>query len=252
MYYSVVGSRVRVAGSMHMLPADAPHLPQWLWDAYAWSEDLLVESDPPEILQFLQLTDGTTLAQHVPAKHWTALQKIATRSGIPAEQFTVWKPWAALLAMEAALQPYAPGVETQFLGSAQSQGKPTYMLETGASIAALLDRVPPEIIVGYMTRVLDAPDLACKRIRQLHQGWIERSPAAMYEVARETPVFQNAALKQAVLTRRNLAWMPRLRLALQSPRNTLVVVGALHLCGTDSIWALLKQEGYTLVEETAA
>jgi uncharacterized protein YbaP (TraB family) len=180
------------------------------------------------------------------------LQAIATRTGIPAAQFATWKPWAALLAMEAALQPYAPGVETQFLSSARTQGKPTYTLETGASIAALLDRVPPEVIVAYMTRVLDAPDLACRRIRQLHQGWLERSLAAMYEAARETPVFQNPALKQAVLTGRNLAWMPRLRLALQSPRNTLIVVGALHLCGADSIWALLEQEGHTLVEETAA
>ena len=43
--------------------------------------------------------------------------------------------------------------------------------------------------------------------------------------------------------------MPRLRLALQAPRNTLIVVGALHLCGTGSIWELLEQEGYSLIEE---
>ena len=246
MYFSVAGSQVRIAGSMHMLPDYAPHLPHWLWDAFAWSEDLLIESDPPEILHHLPLTDGTLLAQYVPATHWTALHDIVTRSGVSSEQLAGWKPWAALLVLEAALQPYAPGVEAQFLGCSATQNKPTFMLETGASVAALLDRVPVEVIVNYMTNLLDAPELARVRARQLHQAWLDCSLSSMYEVARDTPIFQTEALKEAILTQRNRAWMPSLRLALQAPRNTLIVVGALHLCGEDSIGELLKREGYSM------
>lgn len=247
MLFSVPGSQVKIAGSMHMLPAASPHLPAWVWDAYAWSEEVVIESNPPEILPYLPLTDGTTLAQYISAAHWQSLQETVGRAGVAAEQLLQWKPWAALLTLEAALQAYAPGVEVQFL--ARAQEKPIYMLEHGADIARLLDQVPVKIITDYLISLLDDPEPACARARQLHQGWLQRDLAAMYEVARETPMFQVPALRHAILGERNRAWMPRLRLALQAPRRTLVVVGALHLCGPDNLRELLEAEGYQLLEE---
>ena len=39
MYYELVGTNVRLAGSMHAWPAEAGQqdLPAWIWAAYQWS-----------------------------------------------------------------------------------------------------------------------------------------------------------------------------------------------------------------------
>jgi len=223
-----------------------------LWDAYAWCDEVLIESDPHEILPFLPLTNHASMLDYVSLARWQTISDLLADAGADPAQVCGWKPWAVLLTLEAALQRYAPGVEAQFMQAAAKHDKPVYMLETGASVADLLDQVPVEVVTRYIADILDEPDQARRRARQLHDGWSQRSLAAMYVVARETPVFQNPALNNAILGERNRRWLPRLKQALQSPRRALVVVGALHLCGPDSVPALLADAGYCLHHELPA
>ena len=55
-------------------------------------------------------------------------------------------------------------------------------------------------------------------------------------------------LHERLLTRRNQNWLERIQGYIGEPLNTLVVVGALHLAGPDSVVALLRQSGYTVVQ----
>ena len=45
---------------------------------------------------------------------------------------------------------------------------------------------------------------------------------------------------------RNRAWLTTLRELLEEETRYLVVVGALHLVGEESVVELLRQEGYTV------
>jgi uncharacterized protein len=54
-------------------------------------------------------------------------------------------------------------------------------------------------------------------------------------VAAESPIFSLPGIRSAILDARNCAWAPRVRETLDTPKRTLVVVGALHLCGPGNL-----------------
>ena len=52
--------------------------------------------------------------------------------------------------------------------------------------------------------------------------------------------------RQALLTARNLSWIPRLQTILATPGQHFIAVGAGHLLGDDGLVALLRTAGYTV------
>ena len=52
------------------------------------------------------------------------------------------------------------------------------------------------------------------------------------------------ALYRPLVTDRNQHWLPQIERFLKDDRNTLVVVGALHLVGDGGLLELLRQDGY--------
>lgn len=48
------------------------------------------------------------------------------------------------------------------------------------------------------------------------------------------------------IEKRNVAWIPKIEAALKSGEPTLVVAGALHFCGPNSVIAVLQKRGYKL------
>src|SRR5690348_5272137 len=75
MYYQIVGTQVRIAGSMHLVPAGTT-LPQWVSDAYRWSEDLYREANSEEAQKHFFLQSGDSSEFRVSAAVWTALKSI--------------------------------------------------------------------------------------------------------------------------------------------------------------------------------
>ena len=51
-------------------------------------------------------------------------------------------------------------------------------------------------------------------------------------------------LYETLVTKRNAAWIPSLERMLVDGRRHLVVVGALHLVGPDSVIELLEKRGH--------
>jgi uncharacterized protein YbaP (TraB family) len=57
----------------------------------------------------------------------------------------------------------------------------------------------------------------------------------VHRIANESPMFNLPGIRHAILDARNRAWAARLTDSLSRPERTLVVVGALHLCGPDNL-----------------
>jgi uncharacterized protein YbaP (TraB family) len=53
-------------------------------------------------------------------------------------------------------------------------------------------------------------------------------------------------LYETLVTKRNTAWVPQLERMLTDGRRYLVVVGALHLVGPDSVIELLEKRGHAI------
>ena len=59
-----------------------------------------------------------------------------------------------------------------------------------------------------------------------------------------TPRADFPNLYRTLVSARNERWLPQLKRLLDSPQNTLVVVGALHLVGAGGLLELLRRDGF--------
>ena len=69
-----------------------------------------------------------------------------------------------------------------------------------------------------------------KRLYAMYAGKMKEAPTVWWRL----------------LDRRNARWVPRIETAIKSGRPTLVVAGALHFAGPNSVIVLLQRRGYKI------
>jgi uncharacterized protein YbaP (TraB family) len=237
MYLQITGTQVRLLGSMHLFPATSRRTPPWIAEAYDWAEALVFESDPPTILPFLKAAShggAACLQPLLSADAWQRLQAAWPVEG-PLAPLVDLCPWAALIVAPTLFQQVVEGVEPRMLRSAIAQAKPYRYLETAQEVAAALESIPLDAVgaaLGLLMADLDEPQ---RTLERMHAAWLEGDLAAVHRIANESPMFNLPGIRHAILDARNRAWAARLTDLLSRPERTLVVVGALHLCGPDNL-----------------
>lgn len=240
MYYKVDGSNLRIAGTMHYFPAESPGLPTWLSDAYEWAEELVIESNSiPDELRF----SDEPLSKHLSLPVWERLSSMWNDAHGPLEYL---KPWAAFLSLPAALLPVVAGVESNLVRRANQEEKKVFWLESTEELAHLFDEVAAKVYAERIEFMVENPETVRRTLRELHDIWLSRSIPALLAFASALPIWGIPALRSAILLTRNRNWLPRFRDGVDSPRRTLFLVGALHLCGDGSLLDLLKGAGHSV------
>ncbi len=79
----------------------------------------------------------------------------------------------------------------------------------------------------------------------LRRAWLSGDIAAL-EAETVSGIMADPALRAAILTARNKAWLTRLLADLRGAPRPLVAVGAAHLVGPDGLAAQLETRGYTV------
>lgn len=243
MYLQLTGTNVRLLGSMHLFPATSRRTPPWLVQAYDWAESLVFESDPPSILPFLSAPahdHASRLQPFVSADTWTRLQSLWPVEGILAP-LEALRPWAALIVAPTLFQQVVEGVEPRMLRSAIAQGKPYEFLETAEEVAALLGSIPLDAIGAALDLLMADTGEPQRTLERMHEAWLFADLNAVQQIAAESPMFNLHGIRHAILDARNRAWAARLETLLARPERTLVVVGALHLCGPENLLDCLAQ-----------
>jgi len=150
------------------------------------------------------------------------------------------KPWAVLIAAPTLCQRVVEGVEPRLQRRALGDAKSWRYLESVEEIAASLEAIPPAAIRDGLAMLLADPGEPQRTLEQMQAAWLQRDLATLWQIASATPLFALPGLREAILDARNRAWAPRIRALTQAPGRTLVVIGALHLCGADSLLAHLQ------------
>jgi uncharacterized protein YbaP (TraB family) len=203
-------------------------------------------------------TDGTTLDSDLPLatvaklKAWaTANAATAGKTSLPPEMLQMFEPWFVGLTIslvEMTKQGLDPklGLDQHFAAAAKKAGKPTAGLETGAQQIAFLDGMSHEEQLQFLAETLDQAQAGSREAEQLHQAWRKGDAAAIWngmaaDMRRDYP-----KLYRHINVERNDAWLPRIeqRLKARGTDDTLVVVGALHLLGSDGLVEKLRARGY--------
>lgn len=253
------GSTLYLLGSFHLLkPTDYP-LSADVDKAFAASQRLLFELSPEEMnspalpMQMAQAAmrrDGSQLKDDVDDATWQRLQAWAESSGMPVQNLSSLKPWFVGLTIsivqmtKQGLDPQS-GLDRHLMDLAAKAGKPGAGLETAASQISMLDGMSLEEQRQLLRESLEQVDKGDAQSRALHDAWRRGDEVLLWREMAAQMKRDYPGLYQRINVDRNDAWLPTLQQQLQAGQgSTLVVVGALHLLGTDGVVEKLRGQGY--------
>ncbi|PKH72229.1 hypothetical protein CXF96_11490 [Stenotrophomonas sp. Betaine-02u-21] len=252
-------ARVYLLGSFHLLrPEDYP-LAAEAENAFDAAQRVVFElsaqdMESPELagrmVQAAMRTDGSELRRDLGDATWARLQEYATKNPLPLAQMQGLKPWFVGLSISIAqmqkmgLDP-ALGLDKHFMDRAAKAGKPILGLETINTQIGVLAGMSIAEQRQMVEEALEQSDKGDAEIRALHDAWRRGDDVLMWNRMAVDMKRQYPQLYQRINSDRNDAWLPKLEPHLQAGQGgTLVVVGALHLLGSDGVVEKLKAKGY--------
>ncbi len=258
---------VYLLGSFHLLKPDDYPLSSDVNRAFAQARTVVFELPPAEMnspqlpLQMMQAavrTDGTRLDSELPPatvgklKDWQAENSVFLQStGLTSERLQMFEPWyvgllVSLTGMtKQGLDPKL-GLDQHFIAAAGHAGKPTSGFETGAQQIAFLDGMSREEQLQFIDEALSQAGTG--ELVKLHEAWRNGDEAAIWNGMAMDMRNRYPTLYQHINVERNDAWLPKIEQMLATPGSddTLVVVGALHLLGSDGVVEKLRARGYVV------
>ena len=252
-------ARVYLLGSFHLLkPQDYPLSPD-VEQAFEASQRVVFELSPEDMqspqlasrmVQAATRTDGSELKRDLDAATWQKLQAFAAQNQLPLAQMQGMKPWFVGLSISVGqmqklgLDP-ALGLDRHFMERAQKTGRKTAGLEDIDTQIGMLDGMTVQEQRQMLAEALDQAGKADEQARLLHDAWRRGDERLLWTKMAAEMRQQYPQLYQRINTGRNDAWIPKLQPYLQAGQGgTLVVVGTLHLLGSDGVVEKLKAKGY--------
>ncbi len=256
--WSVEGksNRMYLLGSVHLLAPEEP-LPAAMLDAYKAADAVVMEMDlstldPAEMqamtMELAMLPAGTRLQDVIAEDTYAALAARLTDHGMNPAMMEGYRPWMVALTLtqllfaELGLDP-EHGVETRLTAKALEDGKPLSGLETLRDQLQVFAGLPESEEHDFLRHAIDEYDAAKDEVEELLRAWrtgdVDALTALLLEGYEDFP-----ALYEALAVERHKAWLPQLEAMLEDGDDVLVVVGAMHLVGPDSVVDMLEQAGY--------
>jgi len=251
---------VYLLGSVHLLrDDDGGHLPGAAEAAYADAEKVVMEidlddpsvADPAALLAEMQrsamLPAGQTLRDVLGADYGNIAKQVSD-AGLDVSMLDPFAPWfvaTLLMQIELAERGFRPelGVEHRIAERAAADHKPITGLETPAEQFDVLARLPlPEQKRFLQMTIEESADVDSELERML-DAWRAGDTAALAELL-SAGYDEFPELYGPLTEDRNRAWVEAIGGLLDDADDYLVVVGALHLVGRNSVVDLLRSRGF--------
>jgi uncharacterized protein YbaP (TraB family) len=258
---------VYLLGSFHLLkPGDYP-LSKDVDAAFADAGSLVFEIPPEQIaspelaMQMSQAAlrkDGTPLDSDLSPelsgklKAWESAHAAGLQGmGLPPQALQMFQPWFVGLVVsmvqmaEDGLDPRL-GLDQHFGAEAAARGKPTSGLETGAQQIAFLAQMDHDEQLQFLAEAIDESQDGSQELEKLHAAWRAGDIRTLWNGMAADMKRQYPKLYAHINIERNDAWVPKIEQRLTTPGHddTLFVVGALHLLGSDGVVEKLRARGY--------
>ncbi|HZF24812.1 MAG TPA: TraB/GumN family protein [Steroidobacteraceae bacterium] len=248
---------VYLLASVHVLRATDEALPASVMQVYKkvgtiYMEVDLDDLDPAEAQEFTiergMLPESQTLQEVLGADRYSRAHQEALKLGIDLDMFTQLEPWVVALTiaqaqfMKLGLDPEA-GVEHQLMQRAAQDRKEIRGLETLTDQLGALDSLSMQRQGDFLVMSLDeAADLTTEA-DQLIGAWSRGDTDALARTLLDE--FKDfPELYRSLVVDRNRKWADEIGALLNEQQNYLIVVGALHLVGKDSVIELLRAHGH--------
>ena len=254
---------VYLFGSIHVLRPGDVGLPRAAETAYDDAEQLVMEidmddpavADPlalaSQMQRYAQLPAGQSLESALGADYPAVATHLREAGLDPAllDGFAPWFVGMMALQLEIARRGFDPahGIEQQVTDRAMADRKPIRGLETPADQFAVLGGLSLPEQKRFLLMTLEETEQTDARLDQLLNAWRSGDTATLAQVLSEE--FEEfPELYRPLTEERNRAWVEQLAGLLDDRDDYLVVVGALHLVGRNSVVDLLRQRGYRVTQ----
>ena len=247
-------------GSVHYLrQADYP-LPARIDALYRQADTLVMELDLDDLdaravqgafVEAAMLPPGSSLETVLTPQVYALARTRSAALGVDLTLMAGFEPWlVAITLMDLGMNALgfnaSQGVEQHLLRRAASDGKPILGLETLEDQIRVFDRLSIQEQQALLQQTLHELDSADPAMDELLDAWRDgRLDTLADELMADFDAFPT--LYRHLVIDRNTRWVAALQQLLADGNRYLVVVGALHLVGEDSVIELLEARGLSVV-----
>ena len=249
-------NRIYLLGSVHLLREQDYPIPSTIYTAYQDADTLIMELDmddlDPATTQALVselglIEGGRTLMDVMGDDLYARAEEIAADINIPLPMFAQSEPWLAAITVEQLMLTrvgFNPnlGIETHLMGKAAADGKEILGLEEFAQQLGYLDALSIDAQRSLLMQTLSE----AKDIEPMMDGLIDawrQGDVGFLESEMLADMQGYPELYEALVVARNRDWTKQIEALLDDKQNYLIVVGALHLVGEDSLPSMLRRNG---------
>ena len=251
---------IYLMGSVHFL-SPSEKLPAAMEAAYEDAEALYMEIDMDDLdpmaaqkaaLDLGVLPPGKTLEGELGADTYAKVAEKARELGIEPVMLDRFQPWFAALTLvqlhliKMGLDPNS-GVEQRLTTRATSDGKPIQGLETLEEQLGTLASLPPRQQKEFLMYSVEDSEKATQEIDRMLEAWRTGDVAALDKLLAEG-MEKYPDVYRPLTVDRNKKWIASIEDLLDDEDDYLVVVGALHLVGKDSVIELLERKGHRITQ----
>jgi len=247
---------VYLLGSVHFL-SPAEQLPSVVDQAYRDAEKLVMEIDmddlDPQVVQQLTvdlglLPSNESLESKLGPQVYTQVAKQAQAVGLDPGLLSRLRPWfAALTLVQLNLKQMGldaeSGVEQKLVARAAVDHKEILGLETIQQQLGMLSGLADKQQREFLLYSVEDMDRAKNDIDDLIAAWRKGDTRTLAQLLSEG-LDEYPDLYRPLTVDRNRQWLATIEKLLNDRDDYLVVVGALHLVGKDSVIDLLQQHGH--------
>lgn len=251
------GEQAWLLGTIHALPnpisLDSPAFKQATGEATSLIVEVAaLDDDKRTALAFHRLSAvaaAPPIAARAAAADQAVLARVMTDAKIAADRFNQMDTWAAALALGQAISARSgddSGNGADRLVLRTMKHKPLTEFEGAERQLAIFDCLPEAEQRDLLSAVIRSAPAAREDSRRLQQAWLKGDVAALAALDHQG-LLADPELREALLVRRNRAWLDQLVPMLARGDKPLVAVGTLHLVGNDGLVAGLEARGFKVV-----
>ena len=248
--------QIWLLGSVHYLREQDYPLPPIVDELYGLSDTLVMELDlddlDPAAMQGSFATAGvlppnTTLRSILEPETYSRTQSLAEDLGMPMTLLERLEPWLVSLTLT--------DLTMVRLGFQANQGLEQYLMRRAAADRKEilgLESIEDQIGIFDSLSLEDQAELLAQSVNDLSapgeymSGVLDAwRSGSLDELAEEfsDDFADNPELESALVATRNARWVTQIDEMLNDGRRFLIVVGALHLVGDDSVVEMLQDRG---------
>lgn len=246
---------IRILGTVHLLRPDLDWQTDEIRQSLAEADTLVFELDTadPQAMFYISdagmMKDGKQLTSLLDEIEQQELQAALDHVDLPLGAIQSMRPWWAAFSLsvfQMQKQGFDPtaGVEQVLMAEAQRMGKKFEYLETPAEQLGYLAGLPDDIQVDFLLSTAMSITEDENDLDTLVAEWADGDVHGLGVLMANPEMMGSEEVYDALLRRRNEAWVDKIEAMLDEPGTRLIAVGAGHLAGPDSVIALLEAEGH--------